>query len=144
MRRDFIGLLQEVQVLAEEPEEVAESLSVGIYDEKNPKAVSVMHTEITETDITGDEEEEEEEEDPDEVDIEAAKGKKRPTNLWNAIMVAFTLALVLFLMGLGFRSVTTEIRYDGNYWRLLFVLVVPPQIFISLVRSHDNLPTRGC
>lgn len=146
MQADYLGLLEEVRELVAEGEEPAEPEAVyrpsflsqfpsfskpaNPYDEKR---VSYYQQGIVDDSIDEEEYAEDmEEEELLEFDLEAGK-KKRPVNLWNAIISAFTLALVLFLMGLGFRSITTEIKMDGNYARLAFVAVVPCQIFISLV-----------
>jgi hypothetical protein len=57
----------------------------------------------------------------------------RPTNLMNTILVAFTLIIVITLLGLAFRSLATEIAVDHGYIRLAFVALVPVQIFFTLV-----------
>lgn len=62
----------------------------------------------------------------------------RSTNLMNTILVAFTLIIVVVLLGLAFRSLATEIAVDGGYIRLAFLLLVPVQIFFTLV-SRLNL-----
>ncbi|EHY52268.1 hypothetical protein HRR83_003167 [Exophiala dermatitidis] len=56
----------------------------------------------------------------------------RSTNLMNTILVAFTLIIVVVLLGLAFRSLATEIAVDGGYIRLAFLLLVPVQIFFTL------------
>lgn len=72
----------------------------------------------------------------DELDIESGREKERPIYLINSIMVACTLALVLTLMGLGARDLAQEVMIDHTYKRLALLIVVPPQIFISLVRFY--------
>lgn len=57
----------------------------------------------------------------------------RPTNFLNTILVAFTLIIVVTLLGLACRSLATEIAIDGSYLRLAFLLLVPVQIFFTLV-----------
>lgn len=66
-------------------------------------------------------------------DIESGRPKERPILLWNAIIVACTLILTLTLMGLGTRALAQEVRVDGSYTRLALIIVIPPEIFISLV-----------
>ncbi|KIW71780.1 hypothetical protein PV04_00016 [Phialophora macrospora] len=56
----------------------------------------------------------------------------RPTNLMNTILVAFTLIIVVTLLGLACRSLATEISVDGSYTRLTFLALVPVQIFFTL------------
>jgi hypothetical protein len=60
--------------------------------------------------------------------------KDRPTNLINTVLVAFTLVIILTLLGLGFRSVAVEIAIDKHYFRLAFVALTPVQVFFTLVR----------
>ena|SRR2546423_6648963 len=59
--------------------------------------------------------------------------QNRPTNLINTVLVAFTLVIILTLLGLGFRSVAVEIAIDKRYFRLAFVALVPVQVFFTLV-----------
>ncbi|EXJ65575.1 hypothetical protein A1O7_01916 [Cladophialophora yegresii CBS 114405] len=56
----------------------------------------------------------------------------RHTNLMNTILVAFTLIIVVTLLGLACRSLATEIAVDGSYTRLAFLALVPVQIFFTL------------
>ena len=57
----------------------------------------------------------------------------RPTNLLNTILVAFTLIIVLTLLGLAARSLAVEIAVDHGFIRLAFLALVPVQIFFTLV-----------
>ena len=57
----------------------------------------------------------------------------RPTNLMNTILVAFTLIIVVTLLGLACRSLATEIAVDGSFTRLAFLALVPVQVFFTLV-----------
>ena len=59
--------------------------------------------------------------------------ENRPTNLMNSILVAFTLAIVITLLGLAARSLAVEISVDHDYIRLAFLALVPVQIFFTLV-----------
>jgi len=59
----------------------------------------------------------------------------RSTNLENTILVAFTVIIVICLLGSGFRQVAIEMAVDHNYLRILFVLLTPVQIFFTLVSS---------
>ncbi|EXJ79453.1 hypothetical protein A1O3_08955 [Capronia epimyces CBS 606.96] len=56
----------------------------------------------------------------------------RPTNLMNTVLVAFTLVIVVVLLGLACRSLATEIAVDGSCLRLAFLSLVPVQIFFTL------------
>jgi hypothetical protein len=66
--------------------------------------------------------------------------ERRPTNLLNTILVAFTLALVITTLGAGYRQIGIEIAVDGNILRLAFIALSPIQVFFTLV-SH--LPFRS-
>ncbi|KAJ9643155.1 hypothetical protein H2204_002050 [Knufia peltigerae] len=56
----------------------------------------------------------------------------RATNLMNTILVAFTLVIVVVLLGLACRSLAIEIAVDHSYLRLAFLSLVPVQIFFTL------------
>ena len=57
----------------------------------------------------------------------------RSTNLMNSILVAWTLVIVITLLGLAARSLAVEISVDHGYIRLAFLALVPVQIFFTLV-----------
>lgn len=59
--------------------------------------------------------------------------ERRPTNLLNTILVAFTLTLVITTLGAGYRQIAIEVAVDGNMLRLAFVALTPIQIFFTLV-----------
>jgi hypothetical protein len=84
-----------------------------------------------------DEEEEEEQNEKDEHQLDPESGdpipEERPTNLINTILVAFTLVIVIVLLGLAARSLAVEIAVDRNFLRLAFLALVPVQIFFTLV-----------
>lgn len=67
------------------------------------------------------------------IDLEAAMPKKRPIILLNAILVAGTLCLLMGIIGLGCKALSSEIAIDGNYARLALLSVTPLQFFIALV-----------
>jgi heme/copper-type cytochrome/quinol oxidase subunit 4 len=66
--------------------------------------------------------------------------EQRPTNLMNSILVAFTLVIILTLLGLSFRSVAVEAAVDKGYTRLAFLALTPVQVFFTLVRSAALFP----
>jgi len=70
-----------------------------------------------------------------EIDAETgeANPEDRPTNLLNTILVAFTLIIVVTLLGLGCRSVAIEVAVDHVYLRLAFMALIPVQVFFTLV-----------
>ena len=61
--------------------------------------------------------------------------EQRPTNLINTVLVAFTLVIILTLLGLGFRSVAVEVAVDKSFVRLAFLALTPVQVFFTLVRT---------
>lgn len=71
--------------------------------------------------------------DTDEESLEV-KIESRPTNLLNTTLVAFTLIIVIVLLGLGCKSIAIEIAVDHNFLRLAFAALMPVQIFFTLVR----------
>ena len=62
----------------------------------------------------------------------------RATNLMNTILVAFTLIIVITLLGMAGRSLTVEIAIDHSYLRLAFLSLIPVQIFFTLVSYSGN------
>jgi hypothetical protein len=56
----------------------------------------------------------------------------RPTHLLNTILVAFTLVIIITMLGAGFREVAIEIDVDHSYTRLAFLALTPVQIFFTL------------
>jgi hypothetical protein len=59
--------------------------------------------------------------------------EKRPTHLLNSILVMFTLILIFVTLGAAIRQIVIEISVDGTWVRLCFLLLVPVQIFFTLV-----------
>lgn len=57
----------------------------------------------------------------------------RPTQLMNTVLVAFSLIIIMMLLGLGFRSVAVEVAVDKGYVRLVFLALTPVQVFFTLV-----------
>lgn len=51
-----------------------------------------------------------------------------------AILCALTLILIIAALGSGWRQIAIEIKVDHNWTRLLFILVMPLQIWLALVR----------
>lgn len=64
---------------------------------------------------------------------------KRPTNIQNAVLVGITLVIVVVMLGAGFRQITIEIMIDHGYLRCAFLLLVPIQIFFTLVSFKHTL-----
>jgi hypothetical protein len=70
--------------------------------------------------------------------------EQRSTNLMNSILVAFTLVIILTLLGLSFRSMAVEVAVDKSYTRLAFLALTPIQVFFTLVRSATMVCTEQC
>lgn len=72
-----------------------------------------------------------------EVDLETGETvpEHRPTNIINAIQVAFTIMLITTMLGLGYKQIAFQILVDKKYIRVAFVAMTPVLIFFSLVRS---------
>jgi hypothetical protein len=75
-----------------------------------------------------------------EVDEESGEiiPEKRPTNLMNTILVAFTLIIVIVMLGAGGRALAIETLVDKGYIRLAFVLLTPVQVFFTLVSLSQS------
>jgi hypothetical protein len=83
-----------------------------------------------------------------EFDVDKESGEifleQRPTNLMNPILVAFTIVMILTLLGLSFRSLAVEVAVDKGYTRLAFLALTPIQVFFTLVRSATMFCTEQC
>jgi len=64
--------------------------------------------------------------------------ERRPTVLVNTILVAFTLTLVLAMLGAGWRQIAIETAVDRNYLRMAFIALAPIQVVFTLVRFHPS------
>ncbi|KAI9817426.1 MAG: hypothetical protein M1827_001035 [Pycnora praestabilis] len=71
-----------------------------------------------------------------EIEIDEESGQiipeKRPVHLQNTVLVAFTLALIVTVLGLGFRELGIEVAVDHKYIRMAFLLLTPVQVFFTL------------
>ncbi|KAF2672597.1 hypothetical protein BT63DRAFT_431276 [Microthyrium microscopicum] len=66
-------------------------------------------------------------------DTEAALVEKpRRIVLMQSILCAGTLGLTVISLAAGYRQIAVEIAVDGSYMRLLFVLVLLPQVWLAL------------
>jgi len=57
---------------------------------------------------------------------------RRPTHLLNTILVAFTIIIIMALLGAGFREIAIEVAGDHSYIRCALLLLTPIQIFFTL------------
>jgi hypothetical protein len=60
------------------------------------------------------------------------KAENRPTLLLNTFHVSAMLLLSVLAVGVSWRAIVMEIAVDFKYTRLLFILMSPVQIFLSL------------
>jgi hypothetical protein len=80
------------------------------------------------------------------VDVETGElgyRERRPTMLWNTILVSFTLILVLCMLGAGYRQIAIESAIDGNYLRMAFIALTPIQVFFTLVSIRRSCSKAG-
>lgn len=88
------------------------------------------------------EEEEDEKKAPrvTEVEIDPESGaivpEQRPTHMMNTVLVTCTLCIIIVMLGAGFRQLAIEIMVDKGYARLAFMLLIPVQVFFTLVSSQ--------
>lgn len=61
--------------------------------------------------------------------------EQRPVHLLNSIYVSIVLFIIIAMLGAGMRQLAFETKADGNYLRLALVLLLPVNIFFTLV-SH--------
>lgn len=135
MHDDLAGLLEKIQNLTHETITASQTESSFTNEKLIPperRWKSVSSTAISAPSYAGDLGKEPEIE-KIEVDIERGPIKKRPTILINACVVSLTIGFCLMLVGLAVRKIAQEIATDGNYLRLLLLLTIPLQIFVSLV-----------
>ena len=63
--------------------------------------------------------------------------KPRRTVLIQPILTGITLFLIIAALGSGWRHLAIELLVDKSWLRLAFLLVVPLQIWLGLVRAKD-------
>ena len=68
---------------------------------------------------------------------EALVTEHRPTVLNQALLTAATLAILIAALGSGWKQLALQVKVDGTFLRLVLVVVVPAQIFLSLVCVHQ-------
>jgi hypothetical protein len=66
---------------------------------------------------------------------------KRPTNVMNSVLVSATLAIITIMLGAGFRQIAIEMSVDKRWGRLAFLLLIPVQVFFTLVCTKLLFPT---
>lgn len=75
-----------------------------------------------------------------EIDVETgvAMPEHRPTHVLNAVQVAFTLMLIITLLGLGYKQLAFQILVDKGWLRLAFLAMTPVLVFFSLVSTCSS------
>lgn len=141
-RENLFCLVQEIHILAEEAEDALdevldkeEHLELSDTTKTNSQEGKDRQIEDLKDETLGSSVPKLESSISNSNDMEMGKIQKRPVMLLSATMVAFTIALVLTLMGLGARQLSAEIAIDGNYARLGLLVVVPLQMYITLVSN---------
>lgn len=66
----------------------------------------------------------------------------RKVVLTQAVLCAITLILIIAALGSGWRQIAIQIKVDHNWVRLAFILVMPLQIWLALVRSYSIIRQR--
>lgn len=69
----------------------------------------------------------------EEAEEEAAEEAPRKIVLWQCIYEAATIALQISCISLGWRWIVVEQLITPNWMRFLFIIVLPAQIWLSLV-----------
>lgn len=71
----------------------------------------------------------------DELSEEEARVEEKPreTVMWQCIYESITIALVITCIGAGWRWIAIEHIQDPNWMRLLFIIVLPAQMWLALV-----------
>jgi hypothetical protein len=64
------------------------------------------------------------------------KPEFRATHLQNSVLVGFTCCLVTIMLGAGWRQIAVEYLIDFNVLRFLFLLLIPLQVFFTMVRHQ--------
>jgi len=67
-----------------------------------------------------------------------AAERPRPIVLWQPLFSAFTIALTIATLGLGWRQIVFEMKTDHYYLRALFALAIVPQFWLALVSFRKN------
>ena len=93
------------------------------YDEKANKSQSVLVNEVPPEGSSGD------------VAYEEQLEKPRKIVLIQSVATALTLILLIGAISSGWRQVVIELVIDHNWIRLAFIVVVPLQCWLALVRS---------
>jgi hypothetical protein len=63
------------------------------------------------------------------------KPENRPTNLVNACLVCGTMIIIMIMLGSAFRVIALQVMIDHSWIRMCFLLMIPVQVFFTLVRS---------
>ncbi len=63
--------------------------------------------------------------------------KPRRTVLIQPVLTGITLAMIIAALGSGWRQIAVELVVDKSWLRLAFLIVVPLQIWLALVRARS-------
>ena len=62
----------------------------------------------------------------------------RELKVWQSLYTGISIIMLVVCVGCGFREVAIEHVHEPNWLRMLFVLVTPAQIWLSLVSTIPN------
>ncbi|ORY18874.1 glycosyl transferase family group 2-domain-containing protein [Clohesyomyces aquaticus] len=60
------------------------------------------------------------------------KPETRPTSIMNSVLIGIAVAIVVVMIGAGFREIAIETAVDNGFSRLAFLALMPVQIFFTL------------
>jgi hypothetical protein len=61
-----------------------------------------------------------------------------------AVLCAITFILIIAALGSGWRKIAIQIKVDHNWTRLAFILVMPLQVWLALVRVWWKIRIKRC
>ena len=64
--------------------------------------------------------------------------RERKVKLINSILVAMTLCVIVVVLGAGWRDLAIECAVDFKFARLALLLLIPVQVFFSLVSKYET------
>ncbi|KAK5014758.1 hypothetical protein LTR60_003195, partial [Cryomyces antarcticus] len=74
-------------------------------------------------------------------DVEAVMEAPRSIVLIQPVLSACTMALTIVAIGAGWRQIAIEVFVDHMYMRMLFIFVVPAQMWLALSSFKPSLAT---
>lgn len=66
---------------------------------------------------------------------DTSEAQPRKLKLWQSIYTGISIAMLTICIGSGFREIAIQQVQDPNWYRMCFILVIPAQVWLSLL-SH--------